>query len=468
MSYDHDAYIVFTKDDASSDWASQFQTHLSFVVQRLSKRSVAVASSLESKKPLDKITEIEKLLDKSALIILQTPNPIFFADTKAITTSKKIQENKDRIFQFITSGTEEESFILNNKGTFSFTFHDTDSNTLSLLTPQNPKMEAQYWQRTTDLAYALSDSLKAFAQKEVKKATGKPSIYLAETTIDQNHNRDIIKWELNQYGYSVLPDKPLSKDSASAKKEIKEYLGKCILSIHILGDQYGDIISGSELSMNELQNKVAIEYIKESSDKTQLPRLIWIPPGLQPKDVNQTKFVENLQHIQEELIGGEIIQTPLEVLKSIIKSKISETVEFSSAKKDTSTKSVYLIHEGTSNENLNSILDVLKKKKLSVVTSDDITKQKNMVSAHRKTLASADALLIYYNTTNPFWINSKLRDSIKAPGYGRSKPFDVKAIFLGENGTMVQSPFTKDILVMNQEKTFKESILEPFMKQILQ
>ena len=50
--------------------------------------------------------------------------------------------------------------------------------------------------------------------------------------------------------------------------------------------------------------------------------------------------------------------------------------------------------------------------------------------AHIEKMIHCDAVLIYYGYADRAWVDMKLMNLMKAPGYGRTKPFVGKTVYL--------------------------------------
>ena len=74
-----------------------------------------------------------------------------------------------------------------------------------------PEGRRKYITKLYDTAYEITDLLRELRQQGTASPTVSDSapIYLAETTSDLQEERDLIKAELRQQGYNVLPDEPL-------------------------------------------------------------------------------------------------------------------------------------------------------------------------------------------------------------------------------------------------------------------
>jgi hypothetical protein len=103
-------------------------------------------------------------------------------------------------------------------------------------------------------------------------------VYLAETTSDLADERELVRDELQQRGYSVLPEHKLPLEGVKqTQAAIRSDLGRCALCIHLVGARYGSTPEDDPRSVVRLQEELATE--RAAADPAFL-RLIWMPPGL--------------------------------------------------------------------------------------------------------------------------------------------------------------------------------------------
>src|SRR6185295_10545036 len=157
--------------------------------------------------------------------------------------------------------------------------------------------DKRYWEKFEDLAQDISLLLRRMRNESSPQPPGDTgpgaTIYLAETTSDLQEERDKVKRELLQHGHLVLPDKALPQDAPSLQEAVRDYLKRSRLSVHFIGENYGSIPEmETERSVVRLQEELAVER----GDDAQFSRLIWMPPGLKPKEPRQEKFVIDLQN----------------------------------------------------------------------------------------------------------------------------------------------------------------------------
>ena len=154
-----------------------------------------------------------------------------------------------------------------------------------------------YWSKLLDIVLDLGQTGLA----------GSGTIYLAETETDISGSRDILRRELMEQGYRVVPE----DDLTGRNKDLKSHIQKCIeqsrLIIHRLGNHYGDLVENESISISELQVRNISQYL-EAIEKNETPtsrsgisRLIWVDPDFNPQDKQQAEFVEELKRDIEKL-----------------------------------------------------------------------------------------------------------------------------------------------------------------------
>jgi len=179
--------------------------------------------------------------------------------------------------------------------------------------------------------------------------TAEKAVYLAETTYDLREKRDAIRRELQTQGLQVLPDQPLPLVREECEQAIREDLNRSVMSIHLVGRNYGLVPEGATQSTVVIQNELAIERAAAGL----YPRLIWIPEKLECDDERQLKFIEHLQTDTRIQQGADILQTPFEEFKAAMNRRLraeekqEEKVEEAAAGADgtDNLKRIYLISD---------------------------------------------------------------------------------------------------------------------------
>ena len=328
--------------------------------------------------------------------------------------------------------------------------------------------DKRYWNKFEDLAWDLHELIKFLENPEPvpPPSTGR-TIYLAETTFDLTEERDKVKRELAQFGHVVLPDKPLPLEVNAFKETVSHYLNNSQLSIHLIGEHYGIIPElETERSIVRLQEELAVAR----GDDAHFSRLIWMPPGLQPKDERQKKFVLDLQNSFSSHNGSELLQVKLEDLKTIIQSKLDRKAKQAVvAPVEGSAVRIYLICDQQDVEAAepiqNYLLDCGFETTLPLLDGSDA----EILDDHKNSLLLCDAVLIYQGRASEAWLRMKLRELLKLPGYGRTTPLLDKAIYMGGPVSPLKERFkTLEARVLRNYGDFDSATLEPFIAHIRQ
>ncbi len=289
--------------------------------------------------------------------------------------------------------------------------------------------ERQYWMKMVDLAYDIYDTLLALRgqeKPEVKKMYGRKTIYLAETGHDLTVQRNIIKRELQRLGFMVLPAKTLPLEYREFERIVRQNLEEADLSIHLIGSAYGEIPEGSDRSSADLQNQLAAEKSARVGKKN-FPRLIWISPVLSNVSERQRAFIETLKRDVALQEGAEILQTPLEDFKNIIREELTVKADQPAAE-FSGSKNIYLVHDKMDREEVLPVIETIEKKGFRVLTPDFESDLMNVRNRHISNLRAFDVAIVYKGRVNDQWVRMKVLDLLKAPGLGRSKPIKGKAV----------------------------------------
>jgi hypothetical protein len=294
--------------------------------------------------------------------------------------------------------------------------------------------------------------------------------------------RDIIKRELIRHGYRVLPQHTLSKEVGQLESQVREDLHKCRLSIHLIGEDYGYKPKGSDISVVDIQNKIAsnhtyeiLEHNKTSEKVNNFSRLIWVSPDLKNVSERQNIFIEDLKSDAAALEEAEVLQITLQELKAIIREELVTGGRFSRGKRDVGiskvgeekSKIIYLIQDKSDTKNSNVIKEYLDKsgyKVVSPVYEGDLV---DIRYVHQENLRRCDASIIYFGNAKEAWIKTKLQDLLKAPGFGREKKLQAKAVYFEGDKEVDLSHYEKNkAMVLGKNGEFKPEHLAPFLTKL--
>jgi hypothetical protein len=326
------------------------------------------------------------------------------------------------------------------------------------------------------------------------------AVYLAETTYDLREKRDAIRRELLVQGLTVLPASPLPHVVDECEQAIRDNLAQTMLSIHLIGRNYGLIPEGATESTIVIQNEMAIARAAAGD----YPRLIWIPEKLDSvEDERQLRFIEHLQTDTRIQRGADILQTPFEEFKAALTRRLTEIEEREKEKaaaaakeaarlareaaKDADTEAephppspaqagggsgdqltrIYLISDRRDEAAPTALADYLYDQGFEVILPVFEGEEAQIRKDHEENLSVCDAVLFYYGEGNELWLRQKLREVQKSAAFGRKKPIVIKAIYVAPPDSPSKARFkTREAMVIDQRAPFDPVALTDFISQL--
>jgi hypothetical protein len=320
----------------------------------------------------------------------------------------------------------------------------------------SPEAEKQYWMKMVDLAYDIHEALivlKEGAQAEVKNIYKRKTIYLAESGHDLSIQRNIIKRELIRHGYVVLPKTTLPVRYEELDKVVRKDLEECSLSIHLIGNSYGEIPEGGERSVVDMQNRLAADCaVTKRGNKQDFSRLIWITQNLRSASDRQKSFIETLKRDAEAQEGAEILQNPLEDFKNIVREELLDSLQRKDIE-EAGGKTIYLVHDRIDQAEVKPFQEAIEKSGFKVLSPAFEGELLDVRKQHIENLRNFDGAIIFKGKVNDQWVRMKVLDLLKAPGFGRKKPIQGKALvgmgnldaYRNQNMTIIPSDSVKAI-----------------------
>jgi len=313
------------------------------------------------------------------------------------------------------------------------------------------------------LAYDIASSLQLENIGIESKSNYKQrSVFLGLTTFDQQQAREDIKRELQHYGFRVLPYNRLPQIGEEFEKALIQNLDKADTVVQLMGSQYGEMLKGTKYSLPDYQNRIIREY-QQKDENSRINRFIWIPQNSKISDQRQALYLKRMRR-DDATINTEIIESPLETFKTILSSKLENSnhtvrIEYENISK------VYILTEEDELHEFEDLYSTLTLSGLKVMQLD-FGVQVGIYARHLQFLRDADAIVIFQLSENQFWLNSKLRDIIKSPGIGRTKPFKKVVIVtkLIPDEDLVRMIKAK-VVVLNSKNTEPELILQKLISE---
>jgi hypothetical protein len=327
-----------------------------------------------------------------------------------------------------------------------------------------PEAERDFWLKLDDLAHDVCGLIQLIDASSVDVppvVVEHGTVFLAETTSDLREQRDAIKRDLQQHGYTVLPARSLPLSVEEAAAAIREDLALCRMSIHMIGRHYGLVHEGAVESVIELQNELAIE---RGPAAELFERLIWIPRGLKVTDERQQRLIEQLRMDPRVHDKADLLETSLEDLKTAIAIRLKRdgkprphTVVSSPA------AHVYLLYDSRDTDVVGPWADFLFSD-FEVIHPAFNCDEAELRQYHEENLRTCDGVMIFYGAGNEPWLRRKLSELQKSAGYGRTKAMPEVVICLIPPRTAEKVRFrTHRALVVPQWEGLSPDALKPFV-----
>jgi hypothetical protein len=382
--------------------------------------------------------------------------------------------DKARIFKVVKTPVPLERHPAELQPLLGYEFYVTDPQTgrpRELSQAYGPEAERQFLTRLDDLAYDITKLLETLKTNGSQRPPAAPKgiVYLAETSFDLRDEREAVKRDLVHNGFQVLPDRPLPLIAGELEAFVRDQLGRSALSIHLVGHGYGVVPEDETRSVVVLQQEIAA-----GRSAAGLTRLIWLPPGLEVTDERQQAFIAHLRTDPAVHTGAELLEIPLEDLKSLIHQKLAPPEAKNDKAKDKAPAGagglvrIYLICDQQDLESTRPLEDHLFDQGFEVVLplfEEDETQSR---LDHEESLRSCDVTLLYYGAAGELWLRRKLREVQKSAGLGREKPLLLEGIYIALPPTPQKERFrTLEAQVLREPAGgFSPAVLAPFLAEI--
>ncbi len=298
-----------------------------------------------------------------------------------------------------------------------------------------------------------------------------PPVFLAETTSDLKEYREALRRDLQQQGFTVLPQQALPHVVEETRAAIAGDLARCRLSVHLIGKSYGLVPEGGTTSLIELQHELATEQARQR----QLSRLIWIPSGLAVEDKRQQDVIQQLRADPQISHGSDLLETFFEDLRTQLHQWLVRAQTPPAPAADPAHGApaaagqpiVYLVADARDAEGIDPWAQALFGQQLEVLRPIFEGDEAELRAYHEENLAACDGLVIFYGAGNELWVRRKLRELQKAAGYGRTKPRPAVGICLiGARSPEKERFLTHEALVVPQWDGVGIEALAPFLEQL--
>jgi len=429
-------------------------------------------------------TLVERLRRVAALISVVSPRYVKSEWTRReLTEFWKAAEKqggvslreKARIFKVLKTPVPLEMHPPELKSLLGYEFYKVDPETGKIRELDEvfgPEAQREFWIKLDDLAHdicCLLEMVEAAGDAAgTAQAVEKGTIFLAETTGDLREQREAIKRDLLQHGYSVLPALSWPLIASEMKAAIRADLAQCRMSIHVVGKNYSLVPEGSVESLVEIQNELAVERGEQGN----FTRLLWIPPGLEVEDQRQQKVIERFRMDPRVQKDADLLETSLEDLRTVYHERLKQAQPSAEGPSSPAGAGdhhlqLYLIHDRQDAAVTRAWADFLFEQGFEVTRPVFEGDEAEIREEHEESLRNCDAALIVYGEACECWLRRKLRELQKSAGYGRTKPKPAVAISLVPPKNAEKQGFrTHEAIVIPQMDGFSPDPLWPFISRL--
>ena len=478
----------------TAGWVSKLTEHMQVRLQQLSGQSLRVAkitsfpASDEGWEPiLSALEQLDAVVCVLSPAFLQTIPAHRFMEhfaAQSISTGGPTVDSRSRFVKVVKTPVAESEMPLTLRSRlsglmdYSFFEEDPDSSRVREFDERfGAEANQKYYSRVYDVCQELWPVIKALKQRSgiltqsaITDGETK-TIYLAQTTSDLAGEAEKIRRELIGRGHKVLPAQPLSMIGDELLPQVNDYLSESSLSIHPIGKSYGIVPEGESESLVAIQNRLAAETTQAGD----LDRVVWIPRDMEISDERQQDFLQGLKTTPDLYAGAEIIQGQLSGLKEFVldrlkpkpKPKNPGAGQGSSGDAGDQPLRVYLICDERDEEAVEVLEDFLFDQGLEISLPAFGAEEEEAAETHRENLVDADAVLIYYGAARHSWVDIKVRNLMKARGYGRTSDISLQAVYVAPPIDRRKERFRSHTAqVMHGSEPFDGAVLEEFVNAI--
>ena len=436
-------------------WVSQLHRNLEVRVEQLSGEKVKIARLAESAISAGIEGQLMEHLPQAKAMISVVSPPFIKSDLcrreveqfwrGASKSGSLWVEDKARLLKVVKTAvtTQEMPPTLADifSPLFGFEFYELDPETGRVREFDEtfgPALKQRFFERVYDLAYDVCQLLRTLKQlrasrpqtaSSIERAANAQWIFLATTTSDVQDERDRIRRELLERGHVVLPDAPLPMLTRDVEGVVRDCLEKCTMAVHLLGRHYGVTPEDSSESIQALQVRLTAERAVEHD----LQRLIWMAGIGEAVDERQRSFIHRVQEDPKLHHQAEVIEGNLNLLKKDLIRRLSPEEKpkaTPAAKAASGAPKLYLICDQKDEASVEALEDYLFDQGVEVCLPAFDGDDEAAAALHQENLLTCDAVMIYYGAAPKAWVDIKLRELLKAAGYGRPAPIHIQAVYV--------------------------------------
>jgi len=276
-----------------------------------------------------------------------------------------------------------------------------------------------------------------------KKGTGhldlsNYSVFLAETNNEAENFRNNLKRDLDSMGLDIWPKGSFSESANDFILKLDKNIKNTDFAIHIVGNGFSPAIADTKHTKEEIQAKITENFsslYKKNNSGAVYRRFFWFDKVGILTNERIANFYKQLSINVEEYQGTELVVSSWEEFKSLIYQFVSfELPNIKSKSLDDNAgddgEIIYFLYDKVDEKLAMPLINALRKSGYKVITSNfdgDILAVRHI---HMESLKRFDYAFIFSHNASLQWVNMKMLDVFKAPGFGREKPILKRVLVL--------------------------------------
>jgi hypothetical protein len=276
--------------------------------------------------------------------------------------------------------------------------------------------ETEFLQRVVDLAALMADRLRALGMAPPAAAAVAPPsgqvVYVAECGRDLQPARDALLTELRLHGHTVLPEAPLPLVEEALRSRVQADLARATLAVHPVGASPGPVPEGpAGQSLVALQAQLGAA--RSASDR--LPRIVWLPPGIQGERPEHQAFITQLQADATLQQGADLLRGDIELLKATVHQALERlrTPAPADSADAGGGACVHLVMTPQDLAPARALMQALRALGLQVTVPASSGDAAELRRINAQRVAAADAVLLLHAAGDDAWARAQASDLVK-------------------------------------------------------
>jgi len=344
-----------------------------------------------------------------------------------------------------------------------FQFYRLDENNVPIeLDPAFSEALGQEFLRSVN---TVAWNIKELIEQLTTESGATPSkgiVYLAECARDRREAREMIQAELKRLGYTVLPDRELSANETEYIAEVEEMLSRSALSVHFVGDAYGESVGATEKSIVMLQNEAAVRV----SRKGRLRRIISLPALAKGATLPQQTFITALHTEADLQFGADLITGGVQDLKSAIAASLKQLETSTGDSPETDETQVFVMCDPRDTLDAVPLIKSLVAHGAQVDSTVSMGEASQVREANHQLMMNADAIVLFYGAGDDTWRFFQQNEIKKIRGLRRNDPPVVFTYLAAPSTEKKQALAATGNALIDGLEGFSEASLRPLLKAL--